>query len=82
MEAVHSEIDQSQIAQLAQAAAFDASVYDQQGCLSPHVFYVEERGPLSPRKFAADRPFVPRCAPPTTSLFEAKLSAPLPLVLR
>jgi hypothetical protein len=38
---------------LAQAAAFDASVYDQQGCLSPHVFYVEERGQLGPRKFAA-----------------------------
>ncbi|MGD0058704.1 MAG: acyl-CoA reductase [Verrucomicrobiia bacterium] len=39
--------------QLAQAAAFDASVYDQQGCLSPHVFYVEERGQFGPRKFAA-----------------------------
>ena len=39
--------------QLAHAAAFDASVYDQQGCLSPHVFYVEERGQLGPRKFAA-----------------------------
>jgi hypothetical protein len=38
---------------LAEAAAFDASVYDQQGCLSPHVFYVEERGELSPLKFAA-----------------------------
>jgi hypothetical protein len=39
--------------QLARAAAFDASVYDQQGCLSPHVFYLEERGQLGPRKFAA-----------------------------
>jgi hypothetical protein len=38
---------------LAQAAAFDASVYDQQGCMSPHVFYVEEGGQLGPRKFAA-----------------------------
>ncbi|HXI84742.1 MAG TPA: acyl-CoA reductase [Verrucomicrobiae bacterium] len=38
---------------LAQAAAFDASVYDQLGCLSPHVYYVEERGQLGPRKFAA-----------------------------
>lgn len=37
---------------LAEAAAFDASVYDQQGCLSPHLFYVEERGELGPRKFA------------------------------
>jgi len=38
---------------LAEAAAFDASVYDQQGCLSPHAFYVEEGGELSPRDFAA-----------------------------
>jgi len=38
---------------LAEAAAHDVSVYDQQGCLSPHLFYVEERGELSPRKFAA-----------------------------
>ena len=37
---------------LAEAAAFDASVYDQQGCLSPHAFYVEEGGELSPRAFA------------------------------
>jgi acyl-CoA reductase-like NAD-dependent aldehyde dehydrogenase len=39
--------------QLVQAAAFDASVYDQQGCMSPHVFYVEEGGQLGPRNFAA-----------------------------
>jgi hypothetical protein len=38
---------------LTEAAAFDASVYDQQGCLSPHAFYVEEGGQLSPREFAA-----------------------------
>ena len=38
---------------LARAAAFDASVYDQLGCLSPHIYYVEERGQLGPRKFAA-----------------------------
>ena len=38
---------------LAEAAAFDASVYDQQGCLSPHVFYVEEHGEIGPREFAA-----------------------------
>jgi hypothetical protein len=38
---------------LAEAAAFDASVYDQQGCLSPHAFYVEGGGQLSPREFAA-----------------------------
>jgi hypothetical protein len=38
---------------VAAAAAFDVSVYDQQGCLSPHVIFVEERGELGPRKFAA-----------------------------
>jgi acyl-CoA reductase-like NAD-dependent aldehyde dehydrogenase len=38
---------------VAEAAAFDASVYDQQGCLSPHVFYVEEGGELGGREFAA-----------------------------
>lgn len=39
---------------LAEAAAFDASVYDQQGCLSPHIIYVEERGQVGPRRFAAE----------------------------
>jgi len=38
---------------LVEAAAFDASVYDQQGCLSPHVIYVEERGEVGPKQFAA-----------------------------
>lgn len=38
---------------LCDAAAFDVSVYDQQGCLSPHVLFVEERGEISPRKFCA-----------------------------
>ena len=33
-------------------AAYDVAKYDQQGCLSPHVFYVEEGGAYSPRDFA------------------------------
>ncbi len=33
-------------------AAYDVAKYDQQGCLSPHVFYVEDGGPTSPRGFA------------------------------
>lgn len=37
---------------LARAAAFDVSVYDQQGCLSPHMLFVEEGGQAGPRKFA------------------------------
>jgi len=33
-------------------AATDASIFDQQGCLSPHVFYVEEDGEISPMEFS------------------------------
>jgi hypothetical protein len=32
---------------LADRAAYDVARFDQQGCLSPHVFYVEEGGPRS-----------------------------------
>jgi hypothetical protein len=33
-------------------AAFDVIRYDQQGCYSPHVFYVQNGGNVSPREFA------------------------------
>ena len=33
-------------------AGYDAAKYDQQGCLSPHLFYVEQGGEVSPRAFA------------------------------
>ena len=33
-------------------AAFDVIRYDQQGCYSPHVFYVQKGGNVSPREFA------------------------------
>jgi hypothetical protein len=33
-------------------AAYDVAKYDQQGCLSPHLFYVETGGQSSPRAFA------------------------------
>jgi hypothetical protein len=49
----HEAMTPSALPAAAAAAAFDASVYDQQGCLSPHVIFVEERGELGPRKFAA-----------------------------
>lgn len=39
--------------EVARAAALDASTFDQQGCVSPHVFYVEEGGGVSPREWAA-----------------------------
>ncbi|HEY8475893.1 MAG TPA: acyl-CoA reductase [Chloroflexota bacterium] len=37
----------------ARRAGYDVAKYDQQGCLSPHVLYVERGGDLSPRAFAA-----------------------------
>ena len=46
-------LKQEAVASLAESAAFDVSVYDQQGCLSPHVVYVEKGGAVAPRDFAA-----------------------------
>jgi Acyl-CoA reductase (LuxC) len=37
---------------VAGSAAMDIAMYDQQGCLSPHVFYVETGGTHFPRQFA------------------------------
>ncbi|HET6232086.1 MAG TPA: acyl-CoA reductase [Longimicrobiaceae bacterium] len=36
----------------AAACALDASTFDQQGCVSPHLFYAEEGGGVSPREWA------------------------------
>ncbi|MEX2581916.1 MAG: acyl-CoA reductase [Gemmatimonadota bacterium] len=36
----------------AEAAAMAVSTFDQQGCVSPHVFYVEEGGEIEPREWA------------------------------
>ncbi|HEX5724837.1 MAG TPA: acyl-CoA reductase, partial [Longimicrobiaceae bacterium] len=38
---------------LARDAALDAAIFDQQGCVSPHLFYVEEGGEVGPREWAA-----------------------------
>lgn len=37
---------------LAQKAAMDVALYDQRGCLSPQVYYVESGGEMSPLDFA------------------------------
>jgi hypothetical protein len=37
---------------IAKRAALDVAMYDQQGCLSPHLFYVETGGAVSPKEFA------------------------------
>jgi hypothetical protein len=36
---------------IAKRAALDVAMYDQQGCLSPHLFYVEMGGAVSPKEF-------------------------------
>ena len=38
--------------EIAKKAATDVSIYDQMGCLSPHLFYVESGGKNHPRDFA------------------------------
>lgn len=37
---------------LARGLAYDCSLWDQQGCLSPQLCYVEDGGPVRPREFA------------------------------
>lgn len=43
----------SRYGDLARRAARDVSLYDQQGCLSPHAIYVERGGRVSPGDFAS-----------------------------
>jgi hypothetical protein len=38
---------------MAQHAAYGVSVFDQQGCVSPHLLYVERGGDITPKAFAA-----------------------------
>lgn len=40
------------LSSIAKQAAQDVAMYDQQGCLSPHLFYVETGGNHFPREFA------------------------------
>jgi hypothetical protein len=42
-----------QATQTARRAAYGVSMFDQQGCVSPHLLYVERGGALSPKEFAA-----------------------------
>jgi hypothetical protein len=44
--------DAEAAAGLAAAAALEAATFDQQGCVSPHLFYVEEGGAVEPREWA------------------------------
>jgi len=40
-----------ELERLAEAVAFDCSMFDQQACLAPHVYYLEEGGEVSPKEF-------------------------------
>lgn len=42
----------SDLEETAARAATDVALFDQQGCLSPHLFYVETGGPVGPREVA------------------------------
>ena len=45
-------LDTRKAKETAHQAAYDVIRYDQQGCYSPHVFFVERGGRVSPRDFA------------------------------
>ncbi|HEX2202762.1 MAG TPA: acyl-CoA reductase [Longimicrobium sp.] len=46
-------LTEERAADAACSAALDASTFDQQGCVSPHLFYVEEGGEVGPAAWAA-----------------------------
>jgi hypothetical protein len=45
-------LDARRAVSTARLAAYDVVRYDQQGCYSPHVFYVERGGKVAPQEFA------------------------------
>jgi hypothetical protein len=45
-------LTRDRVKETAARAASDTSVYDQQGCLSPHLFYVEEGAEATPAEFS------------------------------
>jgi hypothetical protein len=45
-------LDLTKARETAKLAAYDASWFDQQGCLSPHVFFVERGAKVTPKEFA------------------------------
>ncbi len=48
-----SALTRAGLRRAAARAAYDVALYDQQGCLSPHAFYVERGGEVGPAAFAA-----------------------------
>jgi hypothetical protein len=50
--ASRAALDAHKAPTVARRAAYDVVRYDQQGCYSPHLFFVERGGRVSPREFA------------------------------
>jgi len=48
-----TSLDAQKVWKTAHDAAYDVIRYDQQGCYSPHVFYVQRGGKIAPEQFAA-----------------------------
>ncbi|WP_458413104.1 acyl-CoA reductase [Schinkia sp. CFF1] len=48
----NAALDSQKAWKTAHQAALDVVMYDQQGCYSPHMFYVQSGGKVSPREFA------------------------------
>jgi len=45
-------LDPATLGRVAEQVAYDVSLFDQQGCVSPHVVYVERGGRITPQTFA------------------------------
>ena len=45
-------LDAAKGSSTAQLAAYDVARYDQQGCYSPHILFIEKGGNISPKQFA------------------------------
>ncbi len=48
-----ASLTRSALGGVASRAAYDVALYDQQGCLSPHAFFVERGGEVGPAAFAS-----------------------------
>jgi len=44
-------MNHQELERLAEEVALDCSMFDQQACLAPHVYYLEEGGEISPKEF-------------------------------
>ncbi len=45
-------LDPAAVGSLAERVAYDVSLFDQQGCVAPHMVYVERGGAIPPQEFA------------------------------